>query len=422
MSNDVAKLYLKNKLDEQVRFLEEYNQRDDPEYPGWTFLLSPVVKEYGICPYLDVKEDNGQSLKSMRMGWLANQKDGGALYKDCVGIFLDQQQMIDLENDIESTRNHMREYVLQVILDLNSESKAEDDVAMEVNHDQLIDNIKLRKDAKSQNKKVKECWNQTLRCLDYLYLNKGVDFSKYVQAFYGWTVKYKPPVGGEIDPKFESLHEHFVNSTSKLNNLKLRLEHQREDAEQHLAALIKQNFLSAQQGSYFKKWSSLTQEKKEDRIQSYCEWFARKSNKGMRFAESMKKFVLEKLSSKEMRIMDVKWDSSSGIISDINIKVNDDDTFEVGKRAPRILKSSRKISKKKRDELFQSDNEKVILQRINRLLLFELLKGQTLNKDVIVKTVVKNLHLRTMPELHVSDYIAAKYEEVLEVIKSNPIE
>lgn len=434
MSTDTNKLYLKDSLDEQTQFLEEYNARDLPDYPGWTFLLSNVRKEYGICPYLNV---NDEESKRRRVSWLKDQPDGGTLYNEFVNKLLDQRWMSELESEMDVLRQRIRDYVHKIIDELNLESiviekKSEDnnvklsdqEIFMQIDHDELIDNIKLRKEAKSQNKKIKESWNQTLRTLDYMVTKKGLDFSKYVHAVYGWIVRYKAPISSNehLDAQFESLYERFNFTVVKLSNFRFLLESEKEEAERQLASLIKQNFQLDQTGRYYKKWSSLTPEKKEERIKSYCDWYARKHNLPLTLSDGMKNFIVSKLESKELRIMDVKWDSKIGIITDVNINVtNDNDTFtyELGKRAPRILKSTRKTSKKKRDEMFKSEEEKIVLQRINRLLLFELMKGQTLNKEIIVKSVVKNLHTRILPQSQIQDYISSKYDEVVDVIKEN---
>ena len=436
MSTDVTKLHLKDRLDEQVRHLEEYNAHDLPDHPGWTFLLSSVVKEYGVCPYLDV---NDAESKRRRIVWLEEQPDGGELYRETVGKLLNQQWMNDLENDLVSLQQRLREYVRKTIKDLNEESRIamdagscgemmEGDLPMQIDHDELIESIKLRKEAKSQNKKIKDSWSRTLRMLNYLITKKGLDFSKYVHAVYGWVLRYKPPTdvatNGQLDSQFESLYEMFNSTTHKLSNFKYQLEKEKDDAEQQLANLIKQNFQLEQSGRYFKKWSSLTQEKKEERIKSYCDWYARQHNKPVQMADAMKTFVIEKLESKDLRIMDVKWDSKNGVITDININLEEDDTtwtFSLGKRAPRILKNARKSGKKKKDEIFQTDREIQLMQRINRLLLFEILKGRRLNKDIIVQEVMRNLHTRMLPASHIMDYISSKYEEIVEVIKSNPL-
>lgn len=429
MTTDVSKLHLKDKLEEQKRCLEEYSSLDVVEYPGWTFLLSAVVKAYGICPYLDVKDLES---KERRETWLLNQSDKGEQYFDSVKKLLDQGWISTVERELDELRSLIRGHVDKVIRELNEEVQNDlsedplaenDDNLIMVNHDELIDNIRMRKEAKSQNKKVKQTWNQTIRALDFLVNRKGLDFSKYIHAIYGYVVRYKPPLSAscQLDAEFESLYEKFNATVTQLNNCRLYFEKEKDEAEQQLVFLIKQNFQLDQVGRYYKKWSSLTQEKKEDRIKSYCDWYMRKNSRSISLADQMKKFIVDKLDSKELRIMDVKWDSKIGMITDVNVVLNEDDTFELGKRAPRILKSTRKTSKKKRDEMFQTDVEKLVMQRINRLLLFELVKGQTLNKDIIVKTVVKNLHTRLLPENQIVDYVSAKYDELLETIRQHPV-
>lgn len=417
-TTDSSKLHLKNRLEEHMAQLEEYDSRDQPDYPGWTFLLSDVVKEYGICPFLNV-DDEG--CRDRRLTWLQEQKDAGKIYFEAVSRLSDRRWLQDIEDETFSLKKQIQQHVTNVVESLNEQSLSTEEGADNfIDHDSLIDSIRLRKEAKSQNKTVKEAWNKTLRSLDYIMLQRGVDFSKYISIIYGYVIRYKPPPSTNVDSEFEHLYNRYIATNSKLQSSRQYVEQQKEEAKQQLISLIKQNFQLDQVRRYHKKWSSLTSEKKEERIKSYCDWYARQNNKPLTFAETMKTFIMEKMESKELKVMDVKWDIKLGIITNVNISITNEGKFELKQRAPRILKSPRRSSKKKRDKLFENEEGCLLQQRINRLLLFEMLKGQTLKKELVVQSVIRNLRTRLLTENQVADYVSSKYDDVLETLKNTP--
>jgi hypothetical protein len=413
MTTDASKIHLKHRLEEQVTNLQKYEELDSQEYPGWTFCLSAVVKTYGVCPFLNVYD---KDCKEQRVPWLRKQHDEGKTYDDAVRELLDEQSLENIEKEMNSIKEQITLHVREVFEDL----VLPDDLT----HDLLIENIRLKKEAKSQNKKVKETWNQTLRTMDFVMLKKGVDFSKYVHAVYGLVLRYKAPLLTDghtnVDSKFLQLYDTFINLGNKLTNLRANRENERTDADIQLSNLIAKDFKMDQVGRYFKKWASLTPDKKEERVKSYCEWFMRQSNRPMSYSEVMKDWIMGKLATKELRIMDIKWDSKLGIITYVNLTMDEEGNFELGKRAPKILKH-RKSSKRKRDELFKSEKEMLLAQRINRLVLFEIVNSSVLNKELVVKSVLNNVHTRLIPENQLTDYISSKYEEMLTVIREHNV-
>jgi hypothetical protein len=401
------KLTLRDDLLEQMRNLDDYNLYDIPEYPGWTFLVSSVVKAYGICPFLNVYDEE---CKKRRVPWLQSQADRGDLYDQVIDNLVNLTVLRNLESDVNGTRTELVDYVIETLQKCTLPDG--------MNHDLLIDNIRMRKEAKTQNKKVKDAWSTSLRVLDYIAVNCGFDFSKYIHVVYGYTLRYKAPFVPEssLDKKFNALYDEYMSLKAKLTRLYHTRENEVAEAKVQLGNLINQNFQINQVGRYFKKWSSLTPEKKEDRIKSYCEWYMRKQNRPISDADIMKNFVLEKLASKELRGMDVEWNNKIGMVVNINLTLDDEGSFSLGKRAPKVLKKKRN-GRKKKDELFQTEKEKDLLKRINRLLLFEILKGNSINKDLLVKSVLGNLHTRLLPEGNLKDYIAGKYDIIVETIR-----
>lgn len=413
VASDASKINMKSKLENQVKCLEEYSVNDLHDYPGWTFLIDRVVKLYKVCPYLN---NNDVECQKRRIEWLENQPDKGEFYKQVKEEIMDQDFIPNMEKDLENIKESLVSYVENSFKDLL--------LPENITLDTLIENIKIRKEAKSQNKKIKESWNLTIRVLEQIMIQKHFDFSKYIKIVFGFALKYNAPEIPLEDPMFNKLVEDYNRVSAKLLVTKTRLETEKKEAEEHLAILIQENFQVEQVGRFFKRWSSLTPDKKEDRIKSYCDWYMRKNNLPVNLGDEMKEWVLSKLITKELRVMDIEWNSKLGYITNINITHQETEdkqlVFDYGTRVARILKR-RKSSKKKKEDLFQTDKEKLLLQRVNRLLLFEILKGNILNKESIIKSVISNSHSRIVSANLLQDYVYSKYDEMLKIILENPI-
>src|SRR5690349_6813890 len=128
MASDHSKISLKNRLEEQVKNLDQYNSQDLSDHPGWTFLLSPIIKNYGICPFLNVQDEES---KKRRIHWIISQQDKGELYYNTVREFTDDQWITNIEADLEKTKREIVQHVSKVMEDLV--------LPDELTHDTLIE-------------------------------------------------------------------------------------------------------------------------------------------------------------------------------------------------------------------------------------------------------------------------------------------
>jgi hypothetical protein len=391
--DDEIKLQFKKEHEDRVEKLRVYNQSDSSEYPGWTFLLPSVIKTYGICPMLQLKN------KDKRESWLETTSDGGIFYRNAVGTVgtTGANTRDPVVFEIEMKRDQM--------IDLVSE-KVDKDVT-----DGIIESVRLKKEAKSQNKKIKDAWNQAITQMNCVFLNTGIDFGKFISVTRGWTVRYKPPSSRNEDLEFSGLCDDLVRlqtrSTLSIQSRRVSI----SEAEKQLVYLIEHDFNIDQDGRYFKKWSSLSPEKKENRIRSYCEWFIRHKNLAMETVDTMFDWIVTKLSSKELQVKDIVWNGKIGIISDIKIQF--DPTASDFNLTPKDGTSSKKNTKKKSQEICDS----LLVQRINRLLLFEIVNTTTPDQNTIVSTVLKNLRLRKIDESSLLDHIVPKCIDMIETVK-----
>ncbi len=415
--NDSAKILLKQQLEEQDERQRYYEERDNPEIPGWTLLLKDVVKAYGVCPFLNVWDDE---CNKRRAGWISNQCDNGNAYTAALELITDNAQETDLETEMATSRAELTTHTQHLV----------DSVTLPENigFAELLENVYKRRDAKSQNKKSKECWAQTLRCLDILAQESRIDFAKFVHVQTGYHFRYRVPVtisgdGQPMDEIFTRLYDTFTQAQTQLQSLRSMREREVINARKQLASLILNSFQIEQTGRYYRRWTSLNDEKKEERIASYCHWYMRERGQSVVAAEAMLAYIQTKLASKDLKVSNtgLEWNGKQGLIINVAIAYDANTaTFSLTHDTARTPKKKRP-SKKKNEDIFQSDMGRLVQARANRLMLYEIVKTGSTHRDTVVDAVLGHLRCRFLPPVPLRGYLCSKYDEAISVIKANPI-
>lgn len=412
--NDNAKILLKQQLEEQDLRQTQYETRDNRDYPGWTLLLKDVVKAYGICPFLNVWDEE---CNERRAAWISSQLDGGEAYYAAVNVMTDESMVTEIETALQYAREqlekHTRELVFRTQLPGN------------VTFEELIDNVYKRRDAKSQNKKSKECWSETLRCLDVLAKEARIDFAKYVNVQTGYQFRYKvPDAETPMDEQFNRGYDEYMHNQGRLHSLHTLRDREIGNAKKQLAGLILDNFQVEQTGRYYRRWTALSVEKQAERIASYCYWYMREQGQSVVAAEAMITFVKEKLATKELKVSSngLDWNGKQGIVVNIQVAfcpatssfslITNDVSGGIKKRRP---------TKKKNEDIFQTDRGKMVQARANRLMLYEIVKTGSTHRVTVVEAVLRHLRCRWLPSTSLRAYLSTRYDEMITVIKANPI-
>ena len=405
--DDAKKIQLATQLEQRTSKLEAYCARDVDNYPGWTFLIQDVTKAYGVCPFLNVTDEEGTR---RRLEWLTGHEDKGSTYYNAVASITDDTPLEELEKQLESVRHSIETRVTEVF------------VEGLMSLDEFRESVNRKREARNQNRKAKEDWNRTLQCMDHAATYMGLDLSKYATIVLGYNIKYKPPAidPGTLDVAYDRMCTTYAQLQGRLTQRRTARQKAKADAMERLAMLIEDDFQVDQTGKYFKRWGLLTQEKKEERIASYCEWYVRRQRGSTETADAMKRFVLEHLEKKELRVTDIDWNSRHGLIANINILYDKETgTFALAPRAPPILKKKRPSRKRER-EIFENSRDRELKERANRLLLLEIVKGNP-NRESVVDRVSWHLHTRAVRKTTLQSYLCARYDEILEAIKKHPI-
>lgn len=378
-------------------YMEEYTKNDLQDYPAWTFLLEDVIENYGFCPYLDPTTKDYQS---RRVKWLSDTPDNGKMYTIIVS-----QNTRDLVNQLDNLKSQLKNMVLQKTL------------LSHIEHDSLVDQIKSRMEVKSMNKKFKSEWSECLIQLEALSNEHKFDFIRYTKVMYNVFIRHKCFVNNTSE---RSDMEEFIDNFQELDNEKNILENKIQNdtlhAKDRLANLIDRNFQIDQIGRYFKRWSSLSECKKDDRIKSYIEWFVREHSLPTETLPQMFEFIKDKFITRELKVSDIEWNSKLGIITNVKITWGDDP--QVNKRN-RVKTRQIKVTE---SPVAETKLSKLEMQRINRLLLFELCKSNTSNKGHVVEVVFGNvISTKKIERDLLFKYINSQFDELCLFIKNNPM-
>ncbi|KAJ3229972.1 hypothetical protein HDU81_004836 [Chytriomyces hyalinus] len=282
--SDSVKLDLKRQLKIQSQCLEEYALNDVPEYPGWTFMLSDVTQAYGTCPFLNICDE----ARNQRVAWLESQADQGVTYHAAVRAVLDDFQ--ELQQSISEQRNAI---VVFVAAHIPVETV-----------DRICQAFHAKKVSKCQSKHSRHQWNCTVEELDALATETGIDMAHYVQVVTGYAVRYKPAAAE--NEAFVNIYVQFQKLNTLLHSKTVQQAAVKDVAKSAFVTLIQHNFMIQQTGRYYKKWSSLTSEKKMDRVRSYCSWFVRSKCLPMHIVDGIVEFVSTQMANKSIRSSDIQ--------------------------------------------------------------------------------------------------------------------
>jgi hypothetical protein len=387
-----------NEDEEKKELLEQYTRHDNPECPGWLLLTSQVLNRYGTCPYLNTSKSD-DLLRRIR--WIQDQSDRGKFMYEKFSEYT-----IDKPRQLQEFKNQLQELSEQLSKTVKETLCPQDKRILE----ELLIVLEKRCNVKGMNKKFKNEWNTALEKIDDLSNRYSFDFFKYTRICYNLYIRRNCMVKDTcIISELISDHQKLE---SKIHSMTVSLDNDKQDAFDRLYILIKANFEMEQIGKYFKRWSGLTSEKKLERITSYCQWYLRKNVNVSDSLEEMIQFVQKSLSSKDLKVSDVIWNSKFGIITNIQLQYNSDSGFSV------------KVSEPTRRKIINQQTVSSVIdnERINRLILYEIVKGNGyVNKSNVLDSVLDNVYMKQVKRDVLCKYIQQQYDVILQIVVNNPI-
>lgn len=375
------------KKQEEIR--KKYDQYDSSLLPAYLFCKNEILEQYGLCNDIFIDFSNMEELErssfineveNKRKCWLDNTSDKGELYYSFYRRLHNQANLECIQKDKEELIGNIDYFIKQT---LNQDQYA----LLIQSENELLE----YKNAAVKSKKKKEKFNQIINNVSLLVGHTKLSLHTMLSVKYDihfiindiqtkdLTSKIKQDQFNEMIDKWKKLNElhnqeiKYIKNAKEFAKLKLvdlYLEYEKKGF--YISPII-------QTGKYFKKWSSLKEIEKFDRIDSYIKYFIRKSfvMKDVIKQDREDEFVLnannvlqnavkEKLISSNC----IKWNIKSGIITTIKGLEYNAENEEFTILAHPRQRSIRKVSQK---SIFSKTNENVI-------------------NDVILKCVLKDMN------------------------------
>jgi hypothetical protein len=445
-----------------LRVEAEYLRRDPPDMPGILFLHERIINAYGVCPVIDIQGDQDikdeviiRETREKRRQWLLGQNDGGKLYFD----FYDE---VILQSEVQLLREKMarnEEKIQKFIENLLSDSQKQI-------FDDTITILEEYSSCNIKTKRVKERYKVLIHNLSILYAETEISIHDYLSSKYGTNIVINTYEGvdnskmpGETLYLLQSYSsdledykctqaqivqkiKYNMNTVKNLkNDLYLYITKQKGSLYNN-KGLVKN---VCQKGKYFKKWTSLTEDEKFERLDSYSEFYVEKNMVQQKILEqSMKDVTVKDLSdllkdalkNKTLVYRDFTWNTKRGIIETVKtLRYNKDDAcFFLLQNAKNKNDTAEVGPKSKRKSCVRTIitryNEKII----NEELLYFIVKlfGSDAseedhnkdpnvskeNKEKCIERIKDKLKLKKITVID-KVLICKKYDDIYEVVMNN---
>jgi hypothetical protein len=402
------------------QFAEEYLERDCKELPGFIFCVKEVYEKYknldGFAKaVLDCDTDT-------RKAWLDLIGDKSKIYFDTFNRLLNESYILRLEDEKTVIKRKIEQILRNVI------PETEYEFLETITHE-----LESFKSAKIKSKKVKEVYSNAIYNLDKLIQKTNLPIHLYLTNI----LKLDIFTNADIEQNSENMI--FLNYIDKLNELSYSQERELKYIKNTLTA-VKENLYNViteikernhefakREGKYFKKWSLLTPEEKEERITAWVKYYIYKNfmiGKVISTEDEMNNLVenlSSLLNSKKISYRFIKWDSKSGLITTINgitynTTTND---FSFSGHAKEDDTSSQITTtgltdascKKKKEDKLQL-NEKVI----NDIVLQGILRDKS--EEECIEQIRTKLNLKKLTSKE-KGILSKKYISIKDIIDAN---
>lgn len=438
----------KLKLDyiEYMRKEEVYLKHDPIGMPGYLFLHQDVLDNYGLCPYININEDDKSEIdteiiEKNRKEWLLSQNDNGKLYYDLVDNLLNKKEL----NIIIKERDSVEEKLKDCILESLSDSQLE-------LYEKSIVYIEEYVGATIKTKKLKEKMKMVINNLSILSAELKLPINDFL------TIKYNMPIvvneveiTNKDDDKLKIINIYKLESFLKNMEIykeKIELVSQKNryiinimknlKNELYLYLTDQKTFTNVnkkviiQSGKYYKRWILLTEEEKMERFNSFCNYYVEKYmiQEGI-LSEFLKQETIDKLENmvkdafmtKKMVYRDYVWNANKGVLEKIKILRYDREKKEFFLKFSKVNNQENNLQNKHKKKsstrtVFSKANEKIINEEILYFIVKNDSKNTKEDKEKCLEVVKKKMCVKKISSED-KENINRKYDEMYEVIMSN---
>lgn len=431
----------RDKYNDYLEYFEKYNKCDPENICGVLFLHESLLSSYGLCPYIKVENfDQDTSvikakLLEERKAWLLNQSDKGKLYYDLYDQLVNEKDIINYKREKEMVENEILNFIKHHLSDSQFKMYVDS-----------IEVITQYTSAKIKTKKLKERYKELIHSVSILFNETQLNIHGFLAIKYDCVVvvndnfKNNSTVGVFFRQQFEELLEKYIQTNSLLdektrycnnvvknlrNELYLYLTDQKK-----IATLNPNGKHVVQKGKFFKRWTILTEEERNDRFTSFSDFHIERfmirenlidSTTKNALVESLAKMLIEKYKEKMLVYKNFKWNTTKGIIEHMNVLKYNQETKEFGLslNAGNKHKEQVKVTLKKKTSIksiFNNVTEKIT----NEEILYYIVKNgaENISKEECFEKIKNKLNVKKI-SMDDKKKILAKYEEIVQVVKDN---
>lgn len=449
----------------KMQFLEykemekKYFECDCSKLPSYLFLSKNILKSYGLCPHLDLDLENPidkDILYNKRLDWLTSQTDQGKILFD---LHKDLIQENDL-NKLQLQKTHIENDISKFIDDNFTKSQY-------YYFENAINFLQEYLNCHIKTKRIKERFKLMINDLSILFSETSFEIHTYLSIRFDIPIvvnimenkNTKNPLELSLmTEKFSKYLEDYRNTIENiqnkkkyiintLKNLKMDLYYYLTDKQ---AFLKKENIIESkrsnviQNGKYFKKWSSLTQTEKLERLTCFAIYYIDKNlienkiidqSKRQEYINLLDNLLLDGFKTKILTYKNLSWNIKRGIVENIKTlkQENLDDkivftlqnTNENQDLNSNQTSSNTKVQDKKKissKSIINKESEKIINEQLLYFIIKRIQSGvenitdedkeNCLNK---LKTKLKIKKISTNDKKQIFD----KYTEIFNLVKQN---
>lgn len=438
---------------------KKYFECDCSKLPSYLFLSKNILKSYGLCPHLDLDLQNPidkDILYNKRLDWLTSQTDQGKI-------------LFDLHKDLIQ-ENDFNKLQLQKTCIENDISKFIDDNFTKSQYDYFENAINFLQEYLNchiKTKRIKERFKLMINDLSILFSETSFEIHTYLSIRFDIPIvvnimenkntknplelslmteqfsKYLQEYSKTIE-NIQNKKKYIINT---LKNLKMDLYYYLTDKE---AFLKKENIIESkrsnviQNGKYFKKWSSLTQTEKLERLTCFAIYYIDKNlienkiidkSKRQEYIDLLDNLLLDGFKTKILTYKNLSWNIKRGIVENIKTlkqenldnkivftlkNTNDNQDLNSNQTSSNTkLQDKKKISSK---SIINKESEKIINEQLLYFIVKRIQNGLQNITDEDKENCLNKLKTKLkIKKISTNDkkQILEKYIEIFNLVKQN---
>ena len=361
-------------------------------YEPLYFLLPDVIQIYGMCPCLHADEEDD------RRKWLEASSDRGEAY-----LRVKERTAAETNRDIAALESKcvdaQREYETLVDRELAKNG---------LSYDNLKGAVLLWSE-----KKRSGPWKKTVTEMGKVSAQCDLDLFAFFSCVYDVNFGQSKRKAG---PEAHELANRIRTLKLQSSHLRSALKKELGEAERNLSFVLAHGCV--QEGRYFRSWSSLAIEKKEDRIKSYCEWYAQANNLTDATKANMTAALLDGVRTKKIKLPTLSWNKKLGIVTFVNVRFDDETMTAFNCDAPpeRPKRSTAALPVEEPSRAQFSE-----CGRLTSLLLLEITSNSHPNKANAVNKVMQKTRSHVLTDVNVVKFLNKTYDSLIDQMDDHEI-